>query len=307
MINLNNLNLADVVSDIKEAFLSQEQFSMYRDIHEHFDFNNNFAGDDHVFSIFNKKENEFYFVISPYDEVSKKAPQQALTFKNGVIQLNFDFTSLADIRTGALDTVLLGSLGVKDLQDKNVLYIGTGSISQWSIKILKACYPELKKVSCINRSKSLSAEVEALANELGIIIEIVNKDSLCEFDYIFCHTSSDEPIITQADEKNLKSSVVIASYLTLYNFEEISDEFWDTDKNNVVVSWDNEIQNSKDLKRAEEAKILDKTKLITLRELLKNNRSIDITKRTVFRSAGTPIQNAGILNYVQKNKRSLNL
>lgn len=307
MLNIDKLDLIEVVTEIKNSFINQKQLSMYRDIHEHMDSEGSFAGDDHVFSIYNKKENEFYFVISPYDSISKKAPQQALIFKNGELQLDFDFTSLADIRTGAMDTLLLKSLQRKDIDQKNILYFGTGSITQWSIKILKACFPELKSVHYINRSGELSKEMQNISSDLDINIEMTTKENIGDFDYIFCHTSTDKPVIDRADKENLKSGAVIASYLTLNNFDEIDDSFWNTTENNVVVSWKKEIQNSKDLKRAEEANKIEEAKLITIQDLLNRKSKIDTTKTTVFRSAGTPIQNAAMLSYVLKNQESLGL
>ena len=307
MLNLDNINLNEVVSVIKDAFLNQDQFSMYRDIHEHFGNENNFVGDDHVFSIFNKKANEFYFVISPYDIISKKAPQHALVFKNGELATSLDFTGLADLRTGVLDTLLLQSLNIKNIGSKKILYFGTGSITQWSIKVLKASYPELKKVYCINRSNGLNEDLINLSNKLDIEIKITSKDNLGDFDYIFCHTNADKPVIDQSDANKLKANVVVASYLTSYDFEEIDDSYWNTSQSNVIVSWDKEVQNSKDLQRAVKSEKIEPSKLITLKAILEGKEAIDGNQRIFFRSAGTPIQNAGILSYILKNKSDLSL
>lgn len=293
-------DLQELLSYLKMYFSNSDSLSVYRDIHEHTDVQGNFAGDDHVFSIFDKLSSDFYFVVSPYDEKSKRAAQHALVFSGGTLKKQFDFTDYANMRTGAMDTLLLQALGVEALRAK-VLLFGTGGIARWSVRFLKAQYPDLSQIEYINRTVTPDADFEAFGKEHGVTLKVTDKSQLREYGYIFCHTSASSPVLLSEDESSLRKDVVITSYLTSNTFEEIQDSYWDTTKNTVVLSWDKEISNSKDLQRAQKSMILDPLRTVTLTDLLKSNTKT-LDGRIVFRSAGTPIQNAALIKYLtQRN------
>jgi ornithine cyclodeaminase/alanine dehydrogenase-like protein (mu-crystallin family) len=296
-----NDNLLEIITILEEQFLLQDELSVYKDIHEHNDMEGNFAGDDYVFSIFDKINSSFYFVISPYDDKSKKAPQQALVFREGRLQEQFDYTNYANMRTGAMDALLLRALKLNPTSAKILIY-GTGGVAKWTLKFLKAAFPNIEQVDYMNSRNQNDEGFEELGNNIGLRLSLGDKSKIGEFDYIFCHTSSYQPVITKEDLENTKSNVLITSYLTTYNFEEIDISAWDTGKNTVITSWDKEIENSKDLQEAEKSGILEKSKIKTLLEVLSNSTPNIVDTRIMSRSAGTPIQNAALIKYLLSTK-----
>jgi ornithine cyclodeaminase/alanine dehydrogenase-like protein (mu-crystallin family) len=296
-----NDDLLEIITILEEQFLHQDELSVYKDIHVHNDMEGNFAGDDYVFSIFDKINSSFYFVISPYDDKSKKAPQQALVFREGRLQEQFDYTNYANMRTGAMDALLLRALKLNPTSAKILIY-GTGGVAKWTLKFLKAAFPNIEQVDYMNSRNQNDEGFEELGNNIGLRLSLGDKSKIGEFDYIFCHTSSYQPVITKEDLENTKSNVLITSYLTTYNFEEIDISAWDTGKNTVITSWDKEIENSKDLQEAEKSGILEKSKIKTLLEVLSNSTPNIVDTRIMFRSAGTPIQNAALIKYLLSTK-----
>jgi ornithine cyclodeaminase/alanine dehydrogenase-like protein (mu-crystallin family) len=293
----SNDDLLDIITKLAEQFLHQYELSVYRDIHEHNDMEGKFAGDDHVFSIFDKVNSNFYFVISPYDDKSKKAPQQALVFSEGRLQEQFDYTNYANMRTGAMDALLLRALNRNPTSAKMLIY-GSGEIAKWTLKFLKAAFPDIEQVDYINSRKLKDEVFEEFGNNIGLRLFLGDKSKIGEYDYILCHTSSPEPVITKEDLENTKPDVLITSYLTSYNFEEIDISAWDTGKNTVITSWDKEIENSKDLQAAEKSGILERSKIITLHDVLSKSTPNIADSKVMFRSAGTPIQNAALIKYL---------
>ncbi len=298
-ISFNETDLVKIVDVLEAQFKKQNELSMYRDIHEHLSLENKFAGDDHVFSIYDKASNAFYFVISPFDVSSSKAPQQALVFKDGVVTDNFDYSSYANMRTGAMDALLLRSLG-RDIG--KIVIFGTGSIAQWSVRFLKAAFPEIITIDYINRSGVQDLKFEEFGGEYDVTLSLSGKSRLGEYSTILLHTSSNEPVLTETDLEYISPQAVITSYLTSYDFEEMEDSYWDTQKNTIVVSWDHEIENSKDLMRAKLKGMLDESKLVTLKQVIDGTVSLPAEGRIVFRSAGTPIQNATMIKYLLNEK-----
>lgn len=293
--DFNEADLVKIIETLEAQFKNQDELSMYRDIHEHLSLEGDFAGDDHVFSIYDKTAHAFYFVVSPFDVTSGKAPQQALVFKDGTLTHNFDYSSYANMRTGALDAVLLRSL--RKPVGEAVMF-GTGAISRWSMRFLKAAFPEMSAMSYINQSVTRNLGFEAFGDQYGVTLSLSDKSRLGDYSCAFLHTNSDKPVLLATDVNRMAPNAIITSYLTSYNFEEVEDSCWDTEENRIVVSWEREIENSKDLMRAKTKGTLDQSKVMTLKQIMDAVEELPLQGRVIFRSAGTPIQNAAMIKFL---------
>jgi ornithine cyclodeaminase/alanine dehydrogenase-like protein (mu-crystallin family) len=87
---------------------------------------------------------------------------------------------------------------------------------------------------------------------------------------------------------------MIFSYRTTSPVGEIESEFFNTQKANVIVDWDDSVTSLPEMKEATEKGWLTASDIISLEKLLAGNIPSE-KSYTIFRSSGTPMQNVGIL------------
>ncbi|HUQ84697.1 MAG TPA: hypothetical protein VM077_00080 [Candidatus Limnocylindrales bacterium] len=287
----------DLAAKIKDIFINQEKYKFFKHVEE-FKEGSKFLGDYFIFVIFESRGDQpptFYTVCSPYDMVTKKAPEQAMVFENGKIILNIDFTQQTIMRTGIMDSLIVKSLGNMSLENKKVLYLGTGNIAEESLKALKEFFPELSKVWFLNTSK-LAGKFGKVAGELGIEAQYDDLENIGEYDFIFCHTSAQEPVLTEEYLSKIKQAALITSFISSTEKGEVDEAFYDTEIANVIMDYDLTPVVAKELKAAMDANKADKGKIILLKHLFENKFSLNPNaKYTIYRSAGTPMQNVAVL------------
>ncbi len=281
---------------ISEVFTHQEDYQLAKHIQE-FKNGDTYLGDFLVYFIFESHgENPptFYTVNSPYDMVTKKAPQQALVFEDGKLIFNEDYTEYVTVRTGVMDGLLLKALQVKSLTDKKILYLGTGPVAQHSLKALKEIYPEIIQVDFNNRTKD-SGKFGDIAKELDITIQYVDLSDVSTYDYIFCHTSSLDPVLTDDHFKQIKQGALITTYVTMGSENgEIIDAFYDNTQANIIMDWEQTPIMAKELKRAMDSGKANN--VVVLNDVLNGNyKSNSNARYTLYRSVGTPMQNVALL------------
>ena len=126
------MDLQRVLDSIKDIFINESKYGFDKHIWE-FTPNSKYLGDAVLFSMAETTNPPHFISLFLLTTTSlKKAPQHALVFKNGNLILDTDYTEYADIRTGAMDTLLLQSLGMESLADKKILMYGKGKIATWS-------------------------------------------------------------------------------------------------------------------------------------------------------------------------------
>lgn len=278
-----------------EVFANDDQYQAFKIVRE-FTEAGEFSGDYHQFLMYEPQEAaapRFYNVGGPYDLVSKKAPQTAQVFQNGELILNIDYTSYVDVRTGAMDAFLLKLLE-SDPTDKRILYIGAGHIAVNSIATLKAIFGSVDTVDYTSRASK--PDFEEKAHDIGVVALFRETPNISEYDFIFMHTNTSEPIIT--DSANIKEGAVITTFITSTQHGEVADDIYNHNAN-VVVDLTENIDHLPDLKRAVNAGKINEP--ISLKQLLQG-KNIDSSKDyTIFRSGGTALQNFAMLKLLLEN------
>lgn len=292
-----------LIDSIKDVFLHQDKFAMQKIVPE-FSIDGTFIGDYFNYIIFEslgEKPPRIYHTASPYDVISKKAPQQALVFHDGKLELSVDFTEYVDMRTGIMDALLLQALAVKNIGEKRIVYFGTGKIARWSLKYLKEIYPEIKSVDFVNASGNGNDFIE-YASELGIVATLVPAPDISRYDIIIMHTSTDVPILTAADISKIKKGAIITAYRTTSEHGEFENDFLNTSHAHVITDWEHSLEFVSDMKGALEKGILKKDESMLLKNIFEGALPVGDKAYTVFRSTGTPMQNVAILKLVMQEE-----
>lgn len=283
--------------EIQKVFINQDKYIFDKYVPE-FDVDGKFLGDCYNITIVEPKDTNpprFYHTFSPFDVISNAAPDRALVFENGELLLNIDFTHLIKERTGAMDSVILLNCGVDSTRGKKVLYLGSGGTAQASLKILKTHFPELSEIDCINNSNDL-ARFKEFAKQLGVKVAKGSYDQIEEYDYIFCHTSTEKTLLTENALQRIKKGAIITSFISSTEHGEVADEFYDPENANIIVDWQQTLKSAKDLARAIQKGQTHETEIIFLRDLFNKTQQIDMRKKyTIYRSVGTPMQNLAVL------------
>lgn len=282
-----------LIDAIKEVFLHQEKYAMHKYVYE-FEMEGKFVGDIFNYFIYEKNgENPpyVYHTASPYDVISKKAPDQALVFHDGKVIYNADFTELVAMRTGVMDALVLQNLGWQSLKDKRVLLFGTGKTARWSLTYLKEIYPDLSNIDIVNASGYADSFLE-LAKELGVSASLIKNVDIAQYDVIILHTSATETVLKKEAIQKIKKGAVILSYKTTSPVGEAETDFYKSEKANIIIDWEASLTSLPELKEAVEVGYLKDP--IPLTDLFAQN-TLPEKNYTIFRSSGTPMQNVGIL------------
>ncbi len=243
----------------------------------------------------------FYHTFSPYDIISKKAPDQALVFSGGELLLNINFAPYITVRTGAMSPLVLQALGVDKLAGR-LLLVGAGGVASQALLALKEQYPDFNEVSYLALSGQ-KASFEAFAAEQGVNASLANLDDIGLYDYIICHSSAESPVLTAEMKSKIKPGAFIASFIS-ESSRELAKEYYDTNEANVIIDWEKTIKEAPELNEAVDAKLADPDKLISLHDLFTGDKKPDAEKRyTVYRSHGTPMQNLAVLKFLLQNNK----
>lgn len=286
-----------LIENIHKVFIEQDRYFFDKHVPE-FVVDGTFLGDYYnLISVEPKGDMppRFYHTLSPFDVISKKAPDRAVVFENGELLLDMDFTDYVPLRTAAMTVLVLPKAGHETLKDKKIVIFGAGKVAQQSVRLLKLAYPELSELWCVSKSGKLDA-ISSVAKDVGITLHHADATSLSEFDIIICHTSADAPVLPKDAMNSLKPGVFIASFISSTENGEVDDDYYDSASTNIICDWELTKTGAKDLARAIAGGTVDDNSVILLNDLLAGSKQIDPTKkRTIYRSVGTPIQNLAVL------------
>ncbi len=298
---MNELDYKELGANIRQVYLAGDKYQLDKHVPA-FKKEGEYVGDFFSLTMFELDgENPpiFYHTFSPYDVITRKSSDHAVIFRSGEIVMTTEFTPYMRQRTGVMTAVVLDGLGVKEINSKKVLYIGTGNIAQRDLAALKAYYSDLHIVSYINRTGQVDAFAKA-ANDLGVKLEQANLEHIGDFDVIICHTNSKDPVLTSAMKKDIKQGAVITVFSS-ENFTEVASDFFDTQDATVLIDWPKTIGESPDLHAAVGYGIADPAKIIPLESLFTNGLQAG-SHYTIYRSHGTPMQNLAALQLLLKQQ-----
>jgi ornithine cyclodeaminase/alanine dehydrogenase-like protein (mu-crystallin family) len=284
-----------LADSVKQVFLDQDKYHLDKYVPE-FKINGKYFADCFNTTIvepLGKQPPIFYHTYSPYDIVSKKAPNQGLVFQDGEVILNVDFTPYIPKRTAVMSSLVIGALGTKELTGR-LLLAGTGRVAREALTALKEHFPTLASIDFIN-TKGVDPSFNEYASKLGLKATPRSLQRHGHYDIIICHTSAQSPILTADSIEKIKQGALIASFVS-ENFCELAEEYYDTNNVNVIIDWEQTIAHSAELQRAVDKKIADPAKMIYLRDLFNGSKTMDTSKKyTVYRSHGTPMQDLAAL------------
>jgi len=297
---MTEISYVDLSKTIRQVFLDADKYKMDKYVPA-FEVDGKYQGDCFNYTIFEPRGAQaplFYHVYSPYDIISKKAPQRALVFDAGELILDADIAAQVRVRTAVMSGLVIQALGHSQLHGR-VLFIGTGNIAREALRSLKAHFPELTAVDFVN-TRGSDAEFAAVGDEVGVKTQATSLQSIGEYDYIICHTSAHEPVLTAELRSSIKPGALIASFVS-EDFCELSEEYYAAADANVIIDWDQTIAEAPELQRAVDAGVADPVKIIRLKDLLSGAQRIDDNKKyTVYRTHGTPMQNLAVLKLLME-------
>jgi ornithine cyclodeaminase/alanine dehydrogenase-like protein (mu-crystallin family) len=206
------------------------------------------------------------------------------------------------MRTGVMDSLVLQALGVKDVNDKRIIMFGSGNIASWSLRYLKEMYPNLKEIDVVNRSGKSDTFTQH-ASELGVTVTFQKKPQLELYDIIILHTSSQSGVLSSTDIPKIKKGAIITAYKNLHEHGELASEFFNTQKHNVIIDWPESLH-AGDLQAAQEKGYLVEDEILWLTDILNGNKRLLEKSFTVFRSDGTPMQDAATLKLILKEQNN---
>lgn len=298
---MNKLSFVKLGQAIRQVFVDLDKYKFDKYVPE-FEMDNKYFADCFNVIVVEPRGDKppiFYHTFSPYDIVSKKAPDHALVFQNGKLILDADFTQHVLVRTGVMSPVVIRALGTDQLAGK-VLLIGSGNVARQALIGLKEHFPGLRVISFHNRSGK-DEGFEQFATEQGVEATYTDLSTIGEYDYIICHSSAQEPVLTNSLKQSLKPGAFIATFVS-ENFCEVTEEYYDTNEANVIIDWQQTIHEAKELQRAVDSKVADPDQMITLSELFTGSKSVNPDKKyTIYRSHGTPMQNLAVLKTLLNN------
>lgn len=298
---MQSINLKTLGENIEKVFLEQDKYVFEKKVTE-FNVLGKFVGDIINFLMFDPSTipPTFYEVSTPFDLISKKAPQHALVYRDGKCIFQTDYTEYAAMRTGIMDALILRHTH-QSLGDLKILLFGSGKTASWAIKGLAALTPEITKADYYSLSGRKEA-LELMGKEQGIELRYALdwREELSDYDIVICHTRAEEPFLTTEDIPHIKPGAQIHSFITSTEHGELADAFYTKDIN-LVSDWPKILEYNKILMRAVENKQIHQAEITYLREVFgdKYTPKPD-APYTIFQLGGTPIQNLAVLQLLTK-------
>lgn len=293
------MNYSHILSLIRDAFIYQDVFSGYKKVIEFHDRDEKFVGDIYNFyirEVWEDAKPRYYTITSPYDLSWKSAPQQALVFEDAKLIFSTDFAEAVKIRTGAMDTLFIQSLGIDSLQNKRILIVGSGGTAKYSYIFLRESFAHIDQVEYTNRT-GVNRDFESLGN-----LRYTPKPDLSEYDMIFLHGHVDEPYLKEKDMEKLKAWVIITSYGWKTPERDIESAFFRS-RNRILVDMHSNIENLKPLQKAIRDWQISQDEVVDFRAQLQSREKSDMPV-TIFISGGTYIQNIAMMKYLMTENNS---
>jgi len=231
----------------------------------------------------------FYWIIGTLDTVSGKTQRHVIVIQDGKTILNTPYKFYFEMRTGAMDALLLNTLAVKLKSGRSIAF-GTGNVSLWSIYFLKALNRELKIIDIVTNN-GFDNDFYHACRQIGVRVNFVDQSKvyLRNYNLIMCHSSHTKPLVNQGA---IAPGTVITSYTSIHEFE-IDLSFLSNPK--VTLIYDCKKNISK-LTNKNPLTILPKQ--VLLHELINNQSQVNINGITIFSAPGTPIQDFGLCKYL---------
>lgn len=295
-ILMQQIDIKTLANEIKRVFLEQGKYVFEKKVTE-FSVDGKFAGDIINFLMFDPSTTPptFYEVSTPFDLVSKKAPQHALVYRDGKCVFQADYTEYAAMRTGIMDALILSHTH-NNLSDLKVLLFGSGKTASWAIKGLAALTPEITHVDYYSKSGRRES-FEEMGKGLGITLTYTEewRENLPTYDIITCHTRAESPILTPSDIPLIKLGAQIHSFITSTEHGELADELYHSSIA-LLSDWPKILEYNKILMRIIAKKQINPEKITYLREVFGGRYVRDKTvPYTIVQMGGTPIQNLAVL------------
>lgn len=291
-----DINANKLTEHIKECFLQADKYQMHKIITE-FKKGDEFLGDYFQFLMYepHPKAPIIYSTGSPFDVVTRKAPDRALAFQDGELILDFDFTEWVKVRTGAMDALMM-QLTRKGV-DSKILYYGAGGTAKWSVGILQQLFAGIKTIDYHNASGG-KPDFEQATQAVGVTAAYIEQPNLMDYDCIFMHTNAKGTILGPEAINRIKPGALITTYISSTDHGEVADEFYTSDAN-VILDSDQNVLNAKDLKRAVESGRLTQAEVVYLKDLL-GGKKLPAKPYIIARFCGTPMQNLAVMHYVRE-------
>lgn len=291
-MDIGHIDLKALGERLKDVFLNQDKYQMDLVIKE-------FDGADFLFFYIYEAHDDapptFYFITSPWDQKSGAAPQGAQVFDNGKLVLQMDYTEYVKVRTGLMDAFALDALK-KSPAGKRILYIGSGGVAAWSLRALKAYFPDVESVDYKGASGKKES-FEKLASDIGVLAKYAAEPDISAYDFIFMHTNSREPVLLEADVAKLKEGAFVSLYS---DKKEAALEVYKDAA--VLVNWPDSFTKETDLIEGKDTGVIDPEQAVTMLQVLEG-KTMEEKHHTVFRSGGTPMQNIATLKYLMANTK----
>ncbi len=123
--------------------------------------------------------------------------------------------------------------------------------------------------------------------------------SVGQYDYIICHSSAKQPILTADMVDRIKPGAVIASFAS-EDHQELADEFFDAAHATIIVDWDQTLEEAPELATALTQGRVNAGQIIRLKDLFSGQAKMPSGMRyTIYRSHGTPMQNLAALKLLR--------
>jgi ornithine cyclodeaminase/alanine dehydrogenase-like protein (mu-crystallin family) len=293
---MNSLNYTKLGDAIRKCFIEADKYKLDKQVPT-LEVDGKYVGDFFNITMIEPRGTEppiFYHTYSPYDVISNQAPGYGVVFQAGKQLLNTEVTQYVKQRAGVMTPLVLKSLGVNDISDKNILLMGTGKIGQCALAALKAFYPNLSKVDFMNGGSDAEA-FTAQAQQLQVAIQRVGLDKLENYDVVVCHTSAKQPVLTADMLERIKPGAIITTFAS-EDFNDVSKEYYDTSKVTVIVDWEPTISEATELKAAVDEGLAQRQDIVMLKDLFSNGPADKNDKNyTIYRSHGTPMQDLAFL------------
>lgn len=279
----------------KQVFLDEKIFQMKKVITDITSEDGKFLGDFFSYLIREERKDEsptFYSIISPYDALWKTEAYSANIYKDGKIIYNGDFKEYTWIRTGLLTPLIIHTLEI-DLTKKKILIVGSWKLAKNAVKALIVLNPNITEIFYTSFSWRKKEFEENFQKELFQLtykeVPIYN-----DYDFIGLYTNTSTPILSSISQ--IKENAIVASHISSTDYAEYSDDIYK--EANVIIDWQENISNMKDLGRALEKWYLSQENILSFKDIL-NKKSFSLQRKyLLIRSTGTPMQNVAVLKYL---------
>lgn len=284
----------DLVNNIKKVYLQKDRFEMQKHIADFHDESGAYVWDYFNLFIQERIQNQapkLYHIGWPFDLISNKAPQRALIFQNGELLFDQDITHEVNVRTAAMNFVVLSALWVGSLGSKKILLVGTGNVWKEFLKQLKDFDDSVTSLDYSN-TRDKDEEFESLGATIGVSCNPVQLTSLESYDIIALHTSSRKPVISKELFATVKHTAIVTSFMGGHG--EIEWSVYDGQVQ-VIIDRAQTLKDAKELALQIENGSFSKDSVILLDELLSGAKKPNNEKPIIYRSTGAPMQSLAIL------------